>query len=183
MFLAMLLWSTGVFASPLHIDLDHDGVRDLVRITHVPAKPGVELWLSTTGRVTQLRLRGAALTNDVDHDGWPDLFTSVTSSLGAAMRAWKTVGSILPDPPRRKHPGRKGRMKHHAKGRVCDAPDEPQSSVSGGTSQDVGTLNEHSAFSIQLASSACAMPAQCPAEISADAQPRSPRAPPTPQLA
>ncbi len=182
MFLALLLWSTGVVAAPLRVDLDHDGVRDVVRLVHAPAKPGVEIWLSTTGRVTQLRLRGAALTTDVDHDGWPDLFTSARSSLSAAMRAWKTVGSILPL-PHRKHPGRKGHMRRHSKGRVCDTPDEQPSSVSGGTSQDGGALSERSVITIELASSACAMPAQCLAPSSTGSRPRVPRAPPSPQPA
>ena len=182
LFLATLLWSASAFAGTLRVDLDRDGVRDIVWMAQAPARPGVEVWLSSTGRLMRFRLRRTALATDVDHNGWPDLFERATSPLAAAGRAWKTANAALRDLGR-KHPSRKNHVTHRSGGRVRDTPEDPPSSVPRGTVHDVVTINQQPAFAVRLTPGDCAASAPAPATSASHRQPRSPRAPPTPQFA
>ncbi len=185
MLFVMLPWCARIAAaSPLRIDLDHDGIRDIVRIAQPPARPGLELWLSTTQRVMRVKARmaiNAVVAADVDQDGWPDLVASGSGRSQAGLHIWKNAGRGNFEPVKRRRHARRGRLSRHTGGRVADFPDEPPSSVATRILSDVGTPPELSYFPLHLTPTVCAIPVQCVAPHSSHALPRTPRAPPATQ--
>lgn len=172
-------------AAPLRIDLDHDGIRDIVRIAQPPARPGLELWLSSTQRLLRLRAKiaiHAVAAADVDMDGWPDLVASDTARNQTGIHIWKNSGRGNFETVKHRRHNRRGRLSHRPVGRVADLPDEPPSSVGGRIFHDVGTPPELSYFPLHLTPADCTIPVQCVAPPSSHALPRSPRAPPAPQI-
>ena len=172
-------------ASPLRIDLDHDGIRDIVRIAQPPARPGLELWLSTTQRVIRLKARlaiNAVVATDVDSDGWPDLVASGDPGRArTGIHVWKNSGRGHFEAVKKRRHAKRGRLVRHTGGRVADFPDEPPSSVAARILSDVGTPPELSYFPLHLTPTVCTIPVQCVAPPSSHALPRTPRAPPATQ--
>jgi hypothetical protein len=172
-------------AGPLRIDLDHDGIRDIVNVSQAPAKPGLELWLSSTQRVTRLRVRSrvdAVVAADVDADGLPDLVASSARPGAKGLQVWRNAGKGLFERLRRRHRARHSQLATRPHGRVTDLPDAPPSTVKGGTFDHTGSPAELSYFPFHLTPLSCTILVQHVAAPASYAPPTSPRAPPVATL-
>ena len=184
-FVVAVLCATRAGATTLRVDLDHDGIGDIVKISQAPAKPGLELWLSSTRRVMRLRAKSELSTvvaADVDADGWPDLVAGSAKPGSHGLHIWRNTGRGLFEQLKRRHGSRHGRLSTHPDGRVADLPDAPTPAVKGGTFQDTGSPAELSYFAFHLTPTDCTIVVQCMTAPPSHATPRSPRAPPAPAL-
>lgn len=179
---ALLGYAHTASANPLRIDLDRDGIRDIVWITHGPVRPGLSLWLSSTQQFTRLRSRSAIRTvmaADLDRDGQLDLVASI-GARSSRLQVWKNVGGGFLEPLRRPRHPRKVRLARHHRGRVADLPENPPSTVASRIFEHVVTASELSYFPLHLTLVGGAIPVSHDALASSHALPRSPRAPPLP---
>jgi hypothetical protein len=178
---AVLCAATAV-ASTLTIDIDRDGIRDVVHIAQAPAKPGLELWLSTTKRVILVPARralDAVVAADLDADGWPELVATSAGRANLGLHVWRNSATGQFERLRRKHrPHRSHRLAPPGP-EVSDPPSGPPTTVSGSAGDNLSGPAELSYFPFDLASALCTIPVQCEASPATHTQPRSSRAPPS----